>query len=98
MNDTYLCGSGGFYKLDHVDDIHTEWYRCSGCDRQKSGAQPVENRKQTLELLKTIRSFQDWTNRELTLGELDEILSLTMKEDYSTKTVPFLLCLNTIKI
>jgi len=24
MNDTYLCGYGGFYKLDHVDDIHTE--------------------------------------------------------------------------
>jgi hypothetical protein len=91
--ETYLCCCGGLLKLDHVDDIGTEFFKCSGCERIVCRAELEKNRNDSLESLSQLKLSNDEIEREATLEEIVEILNSTIKFDNDIKILVFLCCL-----
>ena len=79
----YVCPScGGQLKLDHVDDIGTQWFKCEKCGQQSWRLKSFEKQR----LLEDLREI----SQPITLDELNEILETTVKYDTTAKLVTFL--------
>jgi len=90
--DVYLCACGGLIKLNHIDDVGTEWFKCEGCGKQVSRLELERNRAKTLEILQ--KEHEELT-KPLTVNDIIEVLGSTVKHDDENKAITFLVMLLT---
>lgn len=84
----------GVYRLDHIDDIGTQWMKCSVCGETKSLNELERNRQEALARLKEIQNREKEILKEMSVEDLTRILDLTIKGDSPIKEIVFLIALS----
>src|SRR5271157_1145196 len=90
----YKCSCGGTFKFSHEDDCHTQWFNCDKCGHQES-----ETKLSSMASMPQFEELdlpsQETTEAEMTLEDLERILSTTIKGDFNLKMILFLCTLLT---